>query len=277
MTLPPIVDVAWLDNHRDDPDFVVADVRYYLDGRSGEAAFEEGHLPGAVWIDLGRWLATPGDPQEGRHPLPDPAIFAEGMSRAGVGDTTTVVAYDDAAGMVAARLVWMLRITGHDAALLGGGLAAWDGRRATGPSEQPARGDFTPRPWPVSHIATLAELTAIPDGMVVVDARAADRYRGEVEPIDTRAGHIPGALNRPYVENLDTEGHFLPVAQLREHFADLAGSDVVVYCGSGVSACHDILAMEAAGIPARLFPGSWSAWSSHPDLPVATDSEATQR
>lgn len=273
LDLPPIVTAAWLAEHLDDPDLVVADVRYYLDGRSGSAAFEEEHLPGAVWIELERWLAAPGGPGLGRHPLPDPATFAEGMGRAGIGDGTTVVAYDDLGGMVAGRLVWMLRSTGHPAALLDGGLTAWPGPRSTGPVELPEPASFTPRPWPAARLATIDDLRSVPPGTVVVDARAGERYRGEVEPIDARAGHIPGAVNRPFAGNLDDAGRFLSAERLADRFADLAGSDVVVYCGSGVSACHDILAMEAAGIPARLFVGSWSAWSSQPELPVATGEE----
>ena len=267
--IPPVVDPAWLAARVDE--VALADVRWYLDGRSGRAAYDAGHLPGAVFVDLDRWLSRPGSPPEGRHPLPDPDVFAAGMSRLGVGDATTVVAYDDQGGVIAARLVWLLRVTGHDAALLDGGLSAYAGPLSTEPADpQPAV--FTPAPWSADRLADVED--AVNPAATVLDARAADRYRGDVEPVDPRAGHIPGAVNLPCRENLDPAGRFLPVERLRERLRAAGvteGADVVSYCGSGVTACHNLLALELAGLgPGRLYPGSWSAYSSAPHRPVAT-------
>ncbi|MEV4638322.1 sulfurtransferase [Actinoplanes sp. NPDC049548] len=257
----PVVDVEWVREHKDR--VVLADVRWYLDGRSGREAYEEGHLPGAVFVDLDRWLARHASPAEGRHPLPEPEVFAEGMAAAGIGDEDTVIGYDDAGGVVAARLVWMLRVTGHDAALLDGGLSAYRGDLVSGPTARtPAV--FTARPWPGDR---LADIDAAAGGSaVVLDARDRPRFRGETEPVDPRAGHIPGARNLPCRENLDEKGRFLPVPELRERFGAVGvreGSDVVSYCGSGVTACHNLLAMEHAGLGVgRLYPGSWSQYSA---------------
>jgi thiosulfate/3-mercaptopyruvate sulfurtransferase len=268
-SLPPFVDAAWLAEHRDE--VVLADVRWYLDGRSGAAAFAAGHLPGAVFVDLERWLAAPADPGRGRHPLPDPEVFAEGMRRAGIGDESTVVAYDDAGGVIAARLVWMLRATGHEAALLDGGLASAATGEAleSGPAE-PAPARFTARPWPAERLAAIDELHR--EGRVLLDARDRDRFSGAVEPVDPRPGHIPGARNVPAREMLDPDGRLLPPGALRDQLeaAGLgdADADVVASCGSGVTACHTLLVLEALGRPgARLFPGSYSQWSRS-DRPV---------
>ncbi|WP_448641429.1 sulfurtransferase [Geodermatophilus sp. URMC 63] len=266
--IPPVVDVTWLDASRGD--VRLADVRWYLDGRSGRAAYDAGHLPGAVFVDLDRWLAAHGSPAEGRHPLPEPEVFAEGMAGLGIGDGDTVVAYDDAGGVIAARLVWMLRATGHQAALLDGGMAAWDG-----PLEQtapdPPRASFTARPWPAGQLAGIDD--AADPANVVVDARDTQRFRGEQEPLDPRPGHVPGAVNVPCRGNLDASGRFLPADELRARFtaAGVTGdSTVVSYCGSGVTACHNLLALELAGLPAgRLYPGSWSQYSHALDRPVA--------
>lgn len=267
--IPPVVDHAWWQAHRDC--VVLADVRWYLDGRSGRAAYDAGHLPGAVFVDLDRWLAAHGSPAEGRHPLPSSEVFAEGMASVGAGDDDTVVAYDDGGGVTAARLVWMLRVTGHEAALLDGGLAAYDGPLEFSAPDRP-RTSFTSRPWPAEHLADVDD--ALDPVTVVLDARAAERFRGEVEPVDPRAGHIPGARSLPARGHLDDDGRFLPVEVLRERFAAAGvtdGSSVVSYCGSGVTACHNLLALELAGFgPGRLYPGSWSQYSSDPARPVAT-------
>ncbi|MFI5935760.1 sulfurtransferase [Actinoplanes sp. NPDC051494] len=259
--IDPVVDLQWVRERGDR--VVLADVRWYLDGRSGRDAYVEGHLPGAVFIDLDRWLAGPASPDEGRHPLPDPAVFAEGMAAAGIGDQDMVIAYDDAGGTTAARLVWMLRATGHEAALLDGGLAAYPGGLVSGPpTRSPA--EFAARPWPESRLASLDE--AAGGKAVVLDARDGARFRGEVEPVDPRPGHIPGAHSLPCRENLDESGRFLPVAQLRERFAAVGvteDADVISYCGSGVTACHNLLALEYAGLgTGRLYPGSWSQYSA---------------
>ena len=265
--ISPVVSVAWWQQHRDE--VVPADVRWYLDGRSGRDAYDAGHLPGAVFMDLDRSLAAEASPEEGRHPLPDPAVFAAGMGGFGIADGTTVVAYDDAGGTVAARLVWMLRVTGHPAALLDGGLPAYRGPlEQAAPQRPPAT--FTPRPWPADRLAGLDDATD--PGLVVLDARDRSRYRGDSEPVDPRPGHIPGARSLPCRENLAADGTFLPVARLRERLAGVGVTDaaqVVSYCGSGVTACHNLLVLEHAGLgEGRLYPGSWSQYS-HTARPAA--------
>jgi thiosulfate/3-mercaptopyruvate sulfurtransferase len=269
VVLPVVVSAGWLARHRDE--VVVADVRWYLDGRSGRAAYEQGHLPGAVFVDLDRWLAAPRSESGARHPLPDPATFAEGMAAAGIDDEAAVVAYDDAGGVVAARLVWMLRVTGHAAALLDGGLAAYEGQLSTD-VPTPARARFTPHAWPARRLADVADVED--PRLVVLDARDHERYTGEVEPVDPRPGHVPGARSLPARENLDARGRFLPVDVLRRRFSAVGvepTSTVVSYCGSGVTACHTLLALELAGFgPGRLYAGSWSEYSSDPSRPAAT-------
>ncbi len=266
--LAPVVDAGWLGDH---PEAVLADVRWYADGRSGQAAYEAGHLPGAVFVDLDRWLAAAPSAEEGRHPLPSPEVFAEGMRAAGIDEDDVVVAYDDDSGAIAARLVWLLRITGHQAALLDGGCTAWRGRRATGREErEPAA--FGVRPWPADRLASIAEL----DGLTVLDARPGERYRGELEPLDARPGHIPGARSLPCRDNTDERGLLLPVPELRRRLAEVGvvpGADWASCCGSGVTACHTLLVAEHLGLPAgRLYPGSWSQWA-HTDRPAATGPE----
>jgi thiosulfate/3-mercaptopyruvate sulfurtransferase len=274
----PLVSSEWLAAHRDE--VVVADVRSYLDGRSGRAAFEAGHIPGAVFVDLDRELSGGGDDTAGRHPLPTPEAFAEAMGGAGVGDHDAVVAYDDTGGGTAGRLVWMLRVLGRDAALLDGGLRTWDGATQTGPSGERDKASFTPTPWPAESLASADEVAALAatKGAAVLDARAPERFRGETEPVDRLAGRIPGARNLPWTANLDRDtGRFLGRDDLRARFAAVGVDDdtpVVAYCGSGVSACADLLALEVAGLPpGRLFVPSWSGWSADPARPVATGTD----
>jgi thiosulfate/3-mercaptopyruvate sulfurtransferase len=266
--IPPVVDLDWWRAHRDS--VVLADVRWYLDGRSGRAAYDAGHLPGAVFVDLDRWLAAAPGPDTGRHPLPEPEVFAAGMAGLGIGDDDTVLAYDDAGGIVAARLVWLLRVTGHAAALLDGGLTAYEGPLETGSRPRPPA-SFAPRPWPADRLAGIDD--AADPHNVVLDAREPARFRGETEPVDPRPGHIPGARNVPVRSNLDDRGRFLPVDELRRRFREAGVPEegsVVSYCGSGVTACHNLLALEHAGLePGRLYPGSWSQYSSDPDRPAA--------
>ncbi len=264
--MEPIVDVAWLRAH---PRAVVADVRYYLDGRSGRAAYDGGHLPGAVFVDLHEALADEPSAHGGRHPFPSPERFAAALGALGIGDEDPVVAYDDGGGIMAARLVWMLRAIGAPAALLDGGIDAWDGPLETAPAARPPVVRAV-RPWPAERLAGIEEVasTAAP----LLDARSAARFRGEQETLDPRAGHIPGARSVPTAQNLDENGRFLPVAGLRERF-EAAGVDAgqapIAYCGSGVSACHLLLAMEHAGVQTgRLYPGSWSQWSADPARPA---------
>lgn len=277
--LPPIVplDVLLARRSGTDGNLVVVDVRWYLDGRSGSEAFRSGHIPDARWIDLDAVLAGPPAPADGRHPLPDPGVFAAGLAAIGVGEDTEVIAYDDLGGMAAGRLVWMLRTIGGSAGLLDGGLAAWTGPVETGPAAPVTPAHRRPLPWPAHAVATIDEVAGRADGTVLIDARAPERYRGDMEPVDPRAGHIPGAVNVPFAGNLDPTGRFLPAHALAARYAAVGvepgehDGTVIVSCGSGVSACHDLLAMEAAGITgARLFVGSWSAWASDPDRPAAT-------
>ncbi len=259
---------------------VFADVRWYLDGRPGRAAFEAGHIPGAVHVDLDTALASHGQPAiEGRHPFPTAEAFAASMSALGIGDDTVVVGYDDSGGGTAGRLVWMLRVLGHPAALLDGGLAAWTSDQATGPEPLPVPASFTVRPWPADRFADADDVSraAMAGDAVVIDARGGDRFRGETEPVDRRAGHIPRARNAPWSDSLDrSTGRFLMADDLRERFGALGarpGGDIVCYCGSGVSACANLLGLERAGFDgARLYVASWSGWSADPDRPVATGS-----
>ncbi|KIF71372.1 sulfurtransferase [Streptomyces sp. AcH 505] len=272
-TLPPVVDAGWVREHGEG--LVLADVRWFLDGRSGYEAYLAGHLPGAVWVDVDTVLSAPPDETEGRHPLPDPAGFAHALGALGIGDGTTVVAYDADGGPYAARLVWLLRRTGRAAALLDGGLAAWPGATETGGVTLP-EARLTPVEWPKEVLRTADEVAA--GDAVVLDARAADRYSGEtVLPSDIRSGHVPGARSAPWSANITPEGTFATPEQLRERYEALGvreGAEVIVYCGSGVTACHDLLALERAGITgAALYPGSWSAWSADLSRPVATGQE----
>ncbi|MEP6659374.1 MAG: sulfurtransferase [Acidimicrobiales bacterium] len=275
----PIVTANWLAAHRHE--VVVADVRWYLDGRSGREEFERGHIPHAIFADLETALTGEAGGTRGRHPLPTPEHFAAAMSALGIGDGTRVVAYDDTGGMTAARLVWMLRVLGEQAAVLDGGIAAWSGPLVTDvPVPNPQT--FTARPWPADAIvdADAAGQLASRSDSAVLDARSNERYRGDIEPIDARAGHIPGARNAPWAANIDpSTGRFLSREQLRAHYAAIGVEgdiEIVASCGSGVSACHDLIALELAGLGGplggRLFVASWSGWAADGSRPVATGS-----
>jgi thiosulfate/3-mercaptopyruvate sulfurtransferase len=276
---PIVVDATWLAERveRNDRRIVLADVRWYLDGRDGRAAYESGHLPGAIWIDLDHDLAAHGlAATEGRHPFPTPEAFADAMTRRGIDDDTIVVAHDDTGGLTAGRLVIMLRMLGRDAALLDGGLRAWTGTLDTGWVEPTVAGTFTPTPWPADRLADAdrAAATAADDTLgIVLDARAPERFRGEVTQVDPRPGHIPGARNAPWSAVLTAEGTLRPASVLHDHFAALGVSEglpVIASCGSGVSACMDLIALEVAGFgPAQLYVASWSGWSADPDRPAA--------
>jgi thiosulfate/3-mercaptopyruvate sulfurtransferase len=266
--LPPFVSARRLTS--DLADAVLCDVRWYLDGRSGRAAYQAGHIPGAVFVDLEADLsAEPGD--GGRHPLPSPERFAAAMAAHGIAEHDMVVAYDDDGGAIAARLVWMLRVTGHDAALLDGGLQAWDGSLVTEPTPRPPA-QFRPVPWPAERLAGIDELAATAD--VLLDGRSAERFAGATDGVDPRPGHIPGARSLPTRGHVGADGRLRDLASLRARFAAVGvedGTPVVSYCGSGVTACHNLLVLEQAGLgPGRLFPGSWSQWSRDPDRPAAT-------
>ncbi|NUR41024.1 MAG: sulfurtransferase [Streptomyces sp.] len=257
---------------------VVLDVRWQLSVAraageppfDGHAAYAAGHIPGAVFVDLDRELAAaPG--ARGRHPLPDVADFGAAMRRAGVSAGTPVIVYDGGQGWAAARAWWMLRWTGHpDVRVLDGGLPSWEGQLETS-ATTPAEGDFVPAPGAV-ELLDADGAAALARSGVLFDARAGERYRGEVEPIDRVGGHIPGAVSAPTNENVAGDGRFLPAEELHARFKALGvldGSPVGVYCGSGVSGAHEVLALAVAGIPAALYVGSWSEWSSDPSRPVA--------
>jgi len=252
------------------------DVRWKLGGPPGAEEFERGHIPGAVYVDLDTELAGHGAPTDGRHPLPDEAEFQAAARRWGLDDGDAVVVYDDVSGTSASRAWWLLRHAGVSSVrVLDGGLAAW--RAAGGAVET---GASVPEPGGVSlAFGSLPTIDAdraadFPAGGVLLDARAGERFRGEVEPVDPRAGHIPGARSAPTVDSLDADGLLLPPDRLAERFAAFGavpGAAVAVYCGSGVTAAHTVLAMEAAGLPTpALYPGSFSAWSNDPSRPVAT-------
>ena len=266
----PLVSGAWLSEHLADPDLRVIDLRWYLDGRSGRDAYLAGHIAGAAFVDLEREITAPEGP--GRHPIPGPAQFQSAMRRAGVDRSTRVVIYDDQGGYSAARLWWLLRYHRHPAAaVLDGGIAAW-----TGPLEQGeavvAPGDFEVAE-PEASMVVDREAVRAAAGAVLFDARGAERYRGEVEPIDAKAGHIPGALNVPWRSNLGEDWRFLAPDLLRALYAAGEDHEVIVYCGSGVSAAVDLLALEVAGVSgSKLYEGSWSDWSGQ-ELPVATGGE----
>lgn len=271
--IPPVVDADWLRTHRSG--VVLADVRWALGGPPGADEFAAGHLPGAVFVGLDVALAAPPSATAGRHPLPAPRDFAAAMTAAGIGDDATVVAYDDSAGSSAARLVWMLRALGRDAALLDGGLGGWDGPREAGAvAPTPASPAFTEQPWPADRIVDADTTAALAGrGVAVLDARVSGRFTGEAPlPADPRPGHVPGARSAPWQSNLDADGRFLDAEALRAHYDDVLGDEPpVVYCGSGVTACVDLLALERAGVDgARLYPGSWSQWAADDRRPVET-------
>ncbi|WP_405776338.1 sulfurtransferase [Streptomyces sp. NBC_00859] len=251
---------------------VLLDIRWQLGGPNLRAEYEAGHLPGAVFVDLDTELA--GEPGAGgRHPLPDPADLGAVLRRAGVSRDVPVVVYDGGQGWAAARAWWLLRWTGHpDVRVLDGGLAAWSGSRSTR-TPAPAQGDFVPEPGALPLIDADGAAELARQG-VLLDARAAERYRGDVEPIDRVGGHIPGAVSAPTSQNTAADGRFLTSGELTARFARLgatgADAEVGVYCGSGVSGAHEVLALEIAGVRAALYAGSWSQWSSDESRPVAT-------
>lgn len=269
MAFGPLVDAAWLREHIDDRDVRVVDFRWYLrDPARGLHEFLRGHIPRAQFLDLEKVSGKEGD---GRHPLPDAEQFEREMRLRGVSDDTKVVAYDDSGGATAARLWFLLGYFGHRAqAVLDGGIQAWGGPLET-EVEVFRGGNFHAQAPDRSRILDYEDVRVL-KGVPLIDARAGERYRGEKEPIDPKAGHIPGALSAPFTENLDAERRFKTPDELRRRYEAMgAGRGAVLYCGSGVNATHDILAMEIAGLPnARLYAGSWSDWSNRDDAPVAT-------
>ena len=278
MSYTTLVDVATLQAHVDDPNWLLVDVRHQLSDTSyGERAYAAGHIPGAVFLHCDCDLSGPMTGCNGRHPLPDIEVLARRFGEMGIGSSTQVVVYDDAQGMIAGRLWWLLRWLGHDAvALLDGGLPAWQAAGGAMTDVQPTLESrvFVARPQELMVDAGYVLERIETPHMHLVDARGPDRFRGENETIDPVGGHIPGAVNRFFKDNLLPDGRFKPAAQLRsEWLSMLAGSppdQVVHQCGSGVSACLNILAMEIAGLPgSRLYAGSWSEWCADPGRPVA--------
>ena len=285
--MEPLVDVATLARSlATEPSPVLLDVRWHLGGPPGIAAYRAGHLPGAVFVDLDRDLSGAAGPG-GRHPLPTAEAFQLAMRRAGVSDGRDVVVYDEADATAAARGWWVLRYFGHTRVRVAdGGYRAWVAAGhpvAAGEESAPRPGDFTARPggMPLLDAGGAAELAR---RGVLLDARAGERYRGETEPVDPVAGHIPGAVSAPTAGNLRGDGRFLPAADLRARFGALAtaalgaapvqdggtAAGVGCYCGSGVTAAHEVLALAVAGQPAALYAGSWSHWVTDPARPVAT-------
>jgi len=256
---------------------VLIDVRWRLGGPPGEQSYAAGHLPGAVYVDLETELAAQPGPA-GRHPLPDPEVFAAAMRRAGVDTRSDVVVYDDGDGTAAARAWWCLRYFGHERArVLDGGYASWAaaGLPTTTDVPTPPPGDFVARPGGMALIDAAGAARLAREG-VLLDARAAQRYRGEVEPVDPVAGHIPGAVSAPTAASVAEDGRLLSPEDLRARYAALGATDGVpvgVYCGSGVTAAHAVLALEVCGLHGALYAGSWSNWVADAGAPVATGPE----
>ena len=279
MILTTLVNTATLSRHIDDPRWVVVDCRFVLtDPDAGQRAYAAGHIPGARYAHLDNDLCSPVTPASGRHPLPYPQVLAEKLGRWGIDKTSQVVVYDDTFGAMAARLWWLLRWLGHEAvALLDGGFPKWqrEGRPVTPELPMIQATQFHPTinnaMWvDAGYVEQMRERK---DG-VLIDARADERFRGDVEPLDKVAGHIPGAINVPYEDNLDFSGEFMSDEALRELYLaalnSIAPDQVVQMCGSGVTACHNILAMEHAGLAgSKLYAGSWSEWITDSSRPVA--------
>jgi thiosulfate/3-mercaptopyruvate sulfurtransferase len=278
VALTTLIDTTTLAAHLADPAFAIVDCRFLLSDEGwGAREYATRHIPGAVFADVARDLTGATTGRNGRHPLPDPDALSTTFGRLGIGDDVQVIAYDQDTGVFASRLWWMLRWMGHDAvAVLDGGIARWiaDGQPTSGGIEHRA-----PRAF---HGSPRADMTIDAAGVAarigasewrLLDARAPERYRGDVEPIDKVAGHIPGALNHPFTSNLTGANTFADAPNLREQLRQSLGgvppAQTVCYCGSGVTACHNLLALEHAGLHgAKLYPGSWSEWSSDPSRPV---------
>jgi thiosulfate/3-mercaptopyruvate sulfurtransferase len=280
--LAELIDASLIDTSLiNAPAIRILDVRWRLDRPDGRPDYLAGHIPGAVYVDLDTELAAHGEPGEGRHPLPGVDALQESARRWGIDDGDTVVVYDDLKSMSAARAWWLLRYAGmRDVRVLDGSLSGWaaSGRALESGEVTPDRGAVT---LSYGHLPVLSmdDAAALPESGTLLDARAGERYRGEVEPVDPRAGHIPGAISAPTGENVDDGGRFLPAEALRARFESLgakgsaengAESSVGVYCGSGVTAAHEALALTLAGFAPAVYPGSWSQWSNTLGRPVAT-------
>lgn len=272
--MQPLVWAPWLIENLGHPQVRLVDCRFSLtDPLAGELAYRQGHIPGAVYANLETDLSGTVQPDRrgGRHPLPSREEAAQKLAALGLGSQHLVVVYDDS-GMVAPRLWWMLRWLGHtQVAVLNGGIRAYQqagGRLQAGWETAPAA--HLELDTPTVSTVDAQQVAQRPAQTVLIDSRAPERYEGRVEPLDPRAGHIPGALNHNWAQSLDAEGYFKSPPEQLERFGDLAGREVMVYCGSGVSACANILALELMGVKAQLYPGSWSDWVSDPDRPIQT-------
>jgi thiosulfate/3-mercaptopyruvate sulfurtransferase len=280
MTYTTVISAEDLQAHIDDANWVVVDCRFTLtDPGAGQRAYEEGHIPGARYLHLDDDLAAPITESTGRHPLPDPEDLAQKLGELGIDNNTQVVAYDDAFGAMASRLWWLMRWMGHDkVALLDGGLPAWIRKKLPLTPDVPVseKKTFTPS-LRTDMVVDMPAMEAIVESgkNVIIDARSEERFTGEVEPLDKIAGHIPGALNLPFEDNLDLDGTFMSQEEIVDLYKDFlgekTGNDVVMMCGSGVTACHNLVALEIAGLPgAKLYAGSWSEWITDSNNPVAT-------
>lgn len=285
MPYTTILSTGTLADHLDDPDWAIFDCRFDLTAPTrGREAYTRAHIPGALYADLDRDLSSPVIPGvTGRHPLPEAAALAERLSSWGIDDRVQVVAYDDSGGSYAGRLWWLLRWLGHESvALLDGDWRAWvrEGRPVSGEVRTRPPRRFMAQPQP-QRLAEAAEIHAAlgSNALALLDARTNERYRGLNEMLDPKAGHIPGARSAHYGANVDAQGYWLPADQLRAHYEAILGdadpAQAVAYCGSGVSACHTLVALEIAGLRgARLYPGSWSHWITDPSRPIVTSEVA---
>jgi thiosulfate/3-mercaptopyruvate sulfurtransferase len=272
----PIVSVEWLHQNLGNADVIVVDCRFALtEPNLGRQQYEAGHIPGAYYLDLNHDLSSPVQTHGGRHPLPDIASFSAKLSELGITDSTVVIAYDDARFAFAARLWWLLRYLGHDrVAVLDGGLKAWQSAGYAVSTDIPPQksGHFTPKPqssWVVDINAVKAQ-KELP-GVALVDSREPERYRGEREPIDPIAGHIPGAVNYPWQDVTTGQGYLQSAEYLRDRWSPLQSSqEILVYCGSGVTACVNLLSLSVIGVEGKLYAGSWSDWCSYQDNPFST-------
>lgn len=274
-----LVDTDTLARHLADPRWVVVDCRFTLtDAAAGRRAWTAGHIPGARYAHLDEDLSSPITPHTGRHPLPDPNALARKLGAWGIDESKQVVVYDDTFGAMASRLWWLLRWLGHESvALLDGGYPKWVREKKPVTPDAPVvhPATFHPRVNNALWVnADFVERARQDEAFLVFDARAEERFRGDIEPLDKVAGHVPGAVNAMYEDNLDVSGEFLSAEELRERYLDLLGGIVpdqaIHMCGSGVTACHNVLAMEHAGLPgAKLYAGSWSEWITDPNRPVA--------
>ncbi|HEY3162033.1 MAG TPA: sulfurtransferase [Vicinamibacterales bacterium] len=278
-----LISPASVEAHLSDSSWLIADCRYNLkDEEWGRAQYLGGHIPGAVFVDLAHDLAARRTGTNGRHPLPAVETIAATFARLGIGDSTQVIAYDQDAGAFASRLWWMLRYLGHDAvAVLDGGFARWirEGRPVRGGEDTRAAATFAPRLRGDMRVTVEQVVAQLDDpSMLLIDARSAERFAGQPDPLDIVYGHIPGARNRHYRDNVAADGTMRPAGELKAEFERVLGDrppdEAVMYCGSGITACYNLLAMEHAGLKgARLFAGSWSEWEADPGRPVARSSK----